>query len=228
MREEKIQLVTEDTKLDGATALTKTKKLVLDGKVHFLIGYHSTGDTLAIRDYVHQQKIPLLSVSGCVDITRDLKSPYIFRTGTSSAQFPYALGVRAAKKGSERAILMGIDYAGGHQVGAVLKAGFEEKGGKVIDQAWSRFGTTDYSPYLAKITGKKGEIDLLLTCYWGPDAGRFFAQYDEYGLKGVVPVYNAGGLDETALLSLGKHGIGIKQVYVYTSTIDTPKNREIC
>jgi branched-chain amino acid transport system substrate-binding protein len=222
----KIELFTEDTKLKADTALTKTKKLVLNDEVHFLIGAHGSGDALAIRDFVNQQKIPLLTVAGAEALTRDLKSPYIFRTRAATPQYAYPLGVYAAKQGYKRAILMGIDYVAAHQAGLVLKAGFEDNGGKVVDQAWSKWGTTDFSPYFAKILGKKGEIDVALTCYWGPEAGRFFAQYDEYGLKGVVPIYNAGGLDETALPSMGKHGIGIRHLFVYTSTIDTPKNRQ--
>ena len=222
----KIELVTEDTRLDAATALAKTKKLVLDDKVHLLIGYHGSGDTLAIRDYVHQQSIPLITAAGAVELTRNLKSPYIFRVMSGNTQYGYPLGVYAAKQGYKKAILMGIDYVAAHQAGLVVKAGFEEKGGKVIDQGWSRWGTTDFSPYLAKIAGKKGEVDVLLTCYWGPEAGRFFAQYGEYGLKGVIPVCAAGGVDETALPGLGKHGIGIRHLYVYAATIDTPKNKK--
>ena len=222
----KIEAITEDTKLKGAIALTKTKKMLLQNKVNILIGFHGSGDTLAIRNYVHNQRIPLITAAGAVDLTRNLKSPFIFRVMSSNTQYGYPLGLYAGKQGYKSAILMGIDYVAAHQAGLVVKAGFEEKGGKVIDQGWSPWGTTDFSPYLAKITGKKDKIDVLLTCYWGAEAARFFVQYDEYGLRGTIPVCAGGGVDETALPALGKHGLGIRHLYVYTATIDTPGNRK--
>lgn len=222
----KIEVVTADTRMIPDTALTKTKKMVMEDKVHLLIGYHSSSDSLAIRNYVHSQSIPTLSAAGAVDLTRDLKSPFIFRVMSSTAQNGYPFGVYAGKKGYKRAILMGMDFVAGRQNLLSAKAGFEEQGGKVIDEGYSPLGTTDFSPYLAKITRKKGETDVLFTSYWGGEAARFFVQYSEYGLKGIIPVCGVGGVDETALPALGKNGLGIKHLYVYCATIDTPGNKK--
>ena len=56
----KIELTVEDDAGNANMALTKVQKLVEKDKVNLLLGIVSSASAYAIRDYVHNNKIPLM------------------------------------------------------------------------------------------------------------------------------------------------------------------------
>src|SRR5271157_4716267 len=79
----KIELVFEDDENKTDVALTKTKKLVEFDKVDMLNGYVSTGTGYAVRDYLHNAKVPTLMIAAGAKHSRDGFSPWIFRVTPS-------------------------------------------------------------------------------------------------------------------------------------------------
>jgi len=67
-----IQVLREDDEAKPDVGLTKIKKLVERDRVDFLVGPVSSSVALAIRNYVHEQGVPLVVP---VAFTRDLTAP---------------------------------------------------------------------------------------------------------------------------------------------------------
>ena len=60
----------------------------------------------------------------------------------------------------------------------------------------------------------------------GSDSIRFVRQYQEYGLKGRVPLYGYNTLvDDVSLPAMGDPALGIVTVGHYTAAIETPVNK---
>ena len=55
-----VRLIVEDSEGKPDVGLTKTKKLVESDRVHVILGPVSSAVALAIRDYVHERRIPLI------------------------------------------------------------------------------------------------------------------------------------------------------------------------
>ena len=77
-----VRIVIEDDRGDPAEALNAAKRLVERDKVLAIVGPTRTGTTLAIKDYMTQAKVPLISCAAGVKIVEPL-SPWVFKTPQS-------------------------------------------------------------------------------------------------------------------------------------------------
>lgn len=73
----KIKLIDSDYAYKIPEAVSLYKRLVNDEKVVLINGW-GTGDTLALKDFVNQEKIPYVSASFAGDLTDPKKTPYNF------------------------------------------------------------------------------------------------------------------------------------------------------
>lgn len=223
----RIELILEDDEAKPAVGLTKVRKLVERDRVHMLAGIISSAVAYAVRDYVHNNKVPLIIMgsAGANDLTAERKSPYIFRTSFTNRQFNAPFGWYAYKKlGFRRVILMASDFVTGKEQAVAFREPFEALGGKVVREVSPPLGTTDFAPYLTRV--RPDEADAVWAMFFGSDAIRFVTQYSEYGLKGRVQLLGSAGLAEVTLLpSMGENAIGMLTPTWYTSTLDNPENR---
>ena len=103
-------------------------------------------------------------------------------------------------------------------------AGFKAAGGQVVKEIYPPLNTPDFAPYMAQITATPA--DFVWAWMGGSDSPRFVKQYQEYGLKGKVPLYGYNTLvDDVALPAMGDAALGIISVGHYTAAIDTPANK---
>jgi branched-chain amino acid transport system substrate-binding protein len=144
-----IQLIVEDTEGKPEVGLVKTRKLVEKDKVDMLAGIFSTGVAYALRDYVHNQKIPLMITNaGADDLTKQKRSPYLFRSSLSSSQLGLVLGDWIYRKlGKRKMVILGQDYPGSWEWCGSVALGFVLAGGKVIQELYTPMGTTDFAPF---------------------------------------------------------------------------------
>jgi branched-chain amino acid transport system substrate-binding protein len=185
-----IQVISEDTQMKPDVGLTKIRKLVEKDKVDMLAGIFSSGVAYAIRDYVHRHKVPLmLCNAGADDLTKQKRSPYIFRSSYANTQDNALFGEYIYHKlGKRELVLMGQDYPAGWEWCGSLAYGFIMNGGKVIQEFYTALGTSDFAPYL---TAFNREADVVYGFYSGAEAVRFQTQFTEYGLRDKV-LYTGG------------------------------------
>ncbi len=222
-----IQLIKEDTEFKPDIGLTKTRKLVERDRVDLLVGPVNSGVALAIRDYVHRQGIPLvIPVAFSKEITSPAKaSPWIFRVIETTDQGNFAMGKWIYKNTPYRkVVVMALDIVAGHDVAGAFKAGFTGAGGEIVKEIYMPVGTPDAAPYLAQVVGLAADAVYVFT--GGADGIRFVKTYQEYGLRGKLPLlgYNTV-VDDVLLPAMGDAAIGITSVGTYTAALDSPESR---
>ena len=206
-------------------SLTKTRKLVERDNVHIVTGITNTPTAYALRPYLVEKKVPsLVILAGADGLTQDAKSEYIFRSGYTNSQGSPPLAQWAIKQGYRKAVIMSTDYGGGiENIGGFARV-FEQMGGKVIQEMYPPFGA-DFAAYITKI---RRDADVVAVIFFGSDAVRFVKQYQEYGLKGKIPLIAKGGFTDEAILSQqGDAAVGVVTSFHWSAALDTPGNNKL-
>src|SRR6476660_9465142 len=178
-----VKLIIEDEQGKGDVAVTKAKKLILQDKVHMLVGgvLASTGYALAPVS-TSDKTVYLPSVPASDDLTqRDLaKFPYMIRTGWSSSQPHHPLGQWACDQGYKKIAAIAADYAFGYEVVGGFQKAFEDCGGQIVQKIWPPLGAKDFGPFIPPI---KADTDAVLSLMVGPMALQFPKQLRASGFK---------------------------------------------
>src|SRR5215213_7380190 len=218
-----IKFIVEDEQARPDTAVTKAKKLILQDKVHFLVGglLASTGYALAPVSTA-EKVVYISSVASADDLPqRDLpKYPYFFRTGWSSSQPSHPFGQWACEQGYKKIAIIAADYAFGYEVVGGFQKAFEDCGGQIVQKIWPPLGTKDFGPYIPTI---KADADAIFSLMVGPMSLQFPKQLAASGNK--KPVIGGGtSYDEFVLPAMGDEVIGHVSALQYSAAIDTPQN----
>lgn len=222
----KIVLITEDSEVKPNVGLTKTKKLVFQDKVDLLVGPVASNVAGAMRDFVHNTEIPLIIPNaGNNLLTGEQCSPWVIRTSFSNDQINRVMGPWLYEQGHRTLYLMAPDYAAGHQMMEAVKRGFTEAGGEVVGEEYPPLRETkDFAPYLAKV--KATRPDVLYVFFAGGLAIQFVKQYQDFGLKGEIPLTGAGWLTSPLFLpAQGAAAAGFIGALNYVPTIDSEENK---
>ena len=218
-----VKLIIEDEQGKGDVAVTKAKKLVLQDKVHMLIGgvLASTGYALApVSTELKTMYIP--SIPAADDLTqRRLKEfPYLVRTSWSSSQPNHPLGQWACDQGYKKIVTIAADYAFGYETVGGFQKAFEDCGGKIIQKIWPPLGAKDFGPFIPTI---KADTDAVFSLMVGPMPAQFIKQMRGAGFK--KPIIGGGtSYDEFVLPFMGDEAIGDVSALHYSAALDTPKN----
>ncbi len=112
-----IKLIIEDSAAVPATGLTKTRSLVESQGINLFMGPLSAAVGYAIAPYLHEKKVAsIYPIVSSEDLTQRKRSPYIVRTGWSSAQPSHPFGQWVYQNLKYKKIAMiGYDFAFGWQ-----------------------------------------------------------------------------------------------------------------
>src|SRR3989440_1420012 len=222
----KLELIVEDTEGTPATALTKSRKLVEQDRVHLLTGGLLANVGYALQPFIDGAGVPATyPVIAADDITQRKPARWIVRTGwtTSQPMHPFAEWVIKHTK-YRKVATIGMDYAFGYETVGGFQHVFEEQGGRIVQKIWTPLNTNDFAPFLAQI---KRDADAVLALFVGRLAVQFMKQYEESGLKGRLPLLGGGTTtDESALPAMGDEAIGTLTALHYSEGLDTPQNRK--
>ena len=221
-----VKLITEDDAGNPATGLTKLRAMAEGQEIQILVGPLSAAVGYAIRDYIDSKKLPAIFpiVSG-EDITQRKRTPYIVRTGWSSAQPSHPFGKWVYDNLKYRRIaIIGYDFAFGWEVAAGFQRTFEESGGQIVQKLWPPLFTADFGPYIAQL---KRDVDVVYAVFSGADALRFAKQYEEAGLKARLPLIGGGTFtDEHVLRTMGDEVLGVVTALHYSAALNNPVNQK--
>ena len=221
-----IKLIVEDDEGRPATGLTKARGLVEGQGVHLITGPLSAAVGYAVAPYVDSKKVPTIyPIVSAEDITQRKRSPYIVRTGWSSAQPSHPFGKWVYDNlGYRKIAMIAYDFAFGWEVAAGFHRSFEEAGGQVVQKLWPPLGTADYGPYLAQL---RRDVDAIYCVFSGADALRFGKQFAEAGLKARLPLIGGGTFtDEHVLRVQGDEVLGVVTALHYSAALATPANQK--
>ena len=217
----KIEVVYEDDEGSVETSLNKARKLVDMDKVDMIYGPLLANAGLAIGEYCDANKVlNLTPVVSAEDVTQRKSSPYIIRTGWSSALSNHPFGEWAYDQGYRKVATIAYDFAFGHEVVAGFHRTFQEKGGTIVQKLWPATGTQDFAPFLAQIPK---DVDAVYANFSGADSLRFIKQYQEFGFKDIPLLGGATTVDEHVLPQMGDEAIGVVSALHWAPTLDTPE-----
>jgi len=219
----KVKLIVEDTEAKPPVAVRKAEKLVLQDKVHMLVGglLASAGYALAPVS-TRLKTVYVASIPAADDLTQrqSAKYPFVVRTGWTSSQPSHPFGEWACEQGYKRIVTVAADFAFGYEVVGGFQKAFESCGGRIIQKMWPPLGTKDFGPYIPTI---KKEADAIFTLMAGPMSLQFPKQLANAGIK--KPVLGGGtSYDEFILPAMGDEVIGHVSALQYSAALDTPAN----
>lgn len=219
-----IELIVEDEGQSVEEGLNKALKLVQRDGVDILAGILKSTVLYAVRDLVHQAGVPLIgTTAGPHRLIFDpqLKSPYIWRTSYANGQLNYPMGDYAFETlGYRSAVVMATDHAGGHEHASGFMKRFRELGGEIVGELYAPLDTVDFAPYFQQLSGLS--TDAVWAWFAGADALRFVTQWEDFGLKGQIPLIGSGWLtDEPVLPEQGSSAEGIVTSFHYSPFVQT-------
>src|SRR2546425_9722391 len=223
----KLEMVVEDYQTRPDVALTKIRKLVERDRAQAIVGLVLSAAALAVKDYVNTQKVPLLISGFAVAESLTLqRNPYVFRLTYSAAMTGAPIGqwtYRHLK--ARRAAIIASDSVGPPELMMAWARAFEGAGGKGGQEIYPPLGAAGMAPWGAEL---RHDVDLIGVQTVGADGVRFVKQYQEYGLKGKIPLVDASvGVSEISLLpTAGEAAVGVYNSQPYQYTVDTPRNRK--
>lgn len=219
-----VDLKVEDTEANPQNALTKMRKLVENDKVDLVVGYLLAFEGYAVRDYAHNNKVPLfLPIVAADDLTQRNRSPYIVRMIWTSSQPNHPFGKYAYDKlGYKRIVAVGQDYAFGWENVGGFQTTFEAAGGRIVDKIWVPIDAADYASFVTRISR---DVDAVFTLLVGSHIPGFLRTYQDYGLKDKIPILGGNIVtDEDVLGSMGDEALGIISSHTYAASLDRPEN----
>ena len=217
-----IEFVFEDGASDPTTTLDKTRKLVETDKVAITFGPVHSGCGEAIAPYLDRVKVPNLSISHHSD-NMPLKRQWMWLTCGILRQGVYGGGLYAAEGANLKTVTtIASDYVAGRDFTAGFLQGFQEKGGKVVQQQWFPQGTKDYTPFIVALK----PADFVGVFTTGAECLGFFRQYSELGGKMPLFALTADPLSPSIAKQLGNLTKGMIARGNWFPTDDTPGNKE--
>lgn len=222
----KIQLIVEDDQTQPDVALTKTRKLVENDKVDLVAGFHFTAVCYAVAPYLKQQQALTMVTGNCAaqGLTLDpaLRSPYIWRTTQSNSMLGYTLGEWLVQNGYKKVVFIGADAAPGWEAEDGLAMSFIGAGGTIIQELYPAMGTPDFAPIVAQINPDANAVIAFAT---GADAVRLTQQYEQYGLKAKIPLFDFSGQILANLSTLKDTEVGLIAPWHYVTDLDNAENK---
>jgi branched-chain amino acid transport system substrate-binding protein len=223
-----VQVFVEDDGSNPDISLQKARKLTEQTKVDFLIGDLLANTGLAVAEYAKTNGIPyFIPVIAADELTQRKRIPNVIRiAGYSASQMPRPLADYAFKKKNYKKIItISQDYTFGHEQCGGFAQVLTELGGSILAQHWNPLNTQDFSPYLAQI--QSANPDAVFAMETGADATRLIQQWNNFGLKGKIPLLGAqNATDQSVIRTLGAEAEGILTSAHFAEGNDAPATKK--
>ncbi len=224
-----IEYTTRDSKFKVDIGLSMAKELVMRENVDVIVGTISSGVALAVSDYAHKEKLPLMVwISKSERITGEKGHRYVFSTGENTSMMGKAGGVALAKKPFTKYWIAGDDYEYGHAIADAAWRNIKQRKPdvKLIGQSWWKVGEPDLVPYITAILSAKPDAVILAT--GGASMVNAMKTSKTTGLSDKAQVWVPTATETSILRSLGPaapEGIMGSSDYLFYAS-DSPANRE--
>jgi branched-chain amino acid transport system substrate-binding protein len=182
----KIELIFEDEGYFPDIAIDKVRKLLEHDKVDVIIGPLQAGHLAASATITSKAGIPHLSPGP--QSLKMSKYEWLISPMGSAPQIVYPMGLYAYDElGFRTVTILAEDTASGHHFIDPFIESFKSKGGKIIQEQYTPFPTSDFAPYLTKLE----DADAVVAWESGAQGILFLTQYHEFGGRKRMPVLPA-------------------------------------
>lgn len=206
----RIELLVEDDHGKPDEALRKVRRLAERDRIDILCGVISANIALAIRDVVHDARLPTFIANAAANsLAREAASPHVFRTTKTSWMLGHT-GALWTYSHLEQSggMTLASDYTAGREYIDDFAHTYREQGGTLGEQIWTPLGTSDFAPLIMNLAAANPRF--VYTFLAGADAVRFHQQMKDYRLHGKIPVIGPGALydQEDVVPAVGDAALG--------------------
>lgn len=221
----KVDVVMADTTCNPDQALTQARRLVLQEKVHILVGPLCGHEGPAVAQVSKETGVPLvMDPAGADTVTKWDRTPTVVRTAVSASQIGHPWGDYMYRELGLRSVtFIGQDYTWGHEVTLGAVRTFTELGGKVAKLIWNPIGTRDYGPTIAAIPPDTDGVSAVVV---GVDRLRLFEAWFNFGMDKKHRIFGGYWLHQDVLPQVDDRAVGlIGNSLHYAAGLNTPENR---
>ena len=222
------ELVIRDNGTQVEKAVTAARELILNEKVHVLIGAIHTPVNNAVAGIADEFKIPFLYPSGgsvfLSGVAQDVPypkgtvkanpHPYMFYTWLNSVQRGYATLDVAEMKG-KRWYFVATDYEHGHEAVGFAQKALAEKyrdAFKILGESWAKPGEVNYTSAITNALAAKPDVVFVLV---PGQFVQFQKQADAMGLTKVAHIHWSYG-ERPSAVAAGDAAYGVTATVDYT------------
>ena len=181
-----VQIIKADHMSNPEQTRRICERMVLQEKVHVLMGTNSSGLMKIINEVADKYKVIAMDVAAMTDELYDAPnfSRYSFMTVFSTEQvgrgMAYYFG--QIRKKERKFYLLCQDYMFGHALTRAFKNGLKEyyPEARIVGEDYHKLFLTDFAPYLTKIKASGAEV--IFTGDWIPDASNLLKQARQMGI----------------------------------------------
>ncbi len=178
----KVEVLFRDDQLKPAVGAQRTKELIENDKVQFIVGGLAAHVQMAINEQTKKSKVLFISVSQSDEISaKPDTSPLTFHEALNPTITSRAVGTWVAQNLGKKWWIIYADYAWGKQNNAVLTETLNKQGGTLLGSTPYPLGSAEFSAHLPKIQAAKPEVLVSMTP--GADNIAFLKQVASFGMK---------------------------------------------
>jgi branched-chain amino acid transport system substrate-binding protein len=178
----KVEVLFRDDQLKPAIGAQRTKELIENERVQFVIGGLAAHVQMAINEQTKKSKILYISTSQSDEISaKPDTSPLTFHEALNPTITSRVVGNWVAQNLGKKWWIIYADYAWGKQNNAVLTEVLKKNGGTLLGTTPYPLGSAEFSAHLPRIQAAKPEV--LMNVAPGADNVALHKQVISYGMK---------------------------------------------
>ncbi len=211
----------------GSVSKAVTQELIVREKVDLLTGYVYSPNAISIAPLATKADTPVVIMNAGTAWITNL-SPNIARVSFTMWQSGYIMGEYAANKMNCKQAVSGYtNFPPGKDSVAAFKRGFEEGGGKVIDEIpmGGPRDVPDFTPFFQRAKDQKPDCFYIFVPA-GNHATAVVKTFAELGMKeaGIALVGPGDLTQDTKLQEMGDAAVGLSTMHHYAADYKTPEN----
>jgi branched-chain amino acid transport system substrate-binding protein len=207
-KKKKVALFKADTMSKQDQAKKICERMVLQEKVHVLVGTSGSNMMKVINEVANKYKVIAQNIGALADELQD--SVNFGRYSFMSSDTTFSIGRGMAyyygqiRKKEKKFYILCQDYMFGHDMAEGFKMGLKEyyPEAQIVGEDYHKLFLTDFAPYLTKIKSVGAEV--IWTGDWLPDAGNLLKQARQMGIN--TPLANLFVDEPNALSEIGVEG----------------------
>ena len=213
-----------DTEAKADLARQQGEKLALSG-YNILMAAIASGEALAIGpQLVRWNALYISTINKADDITGKACSPRMFRMNHPDASDAAVVQPWLKQQKQQKWAILAADMAWGRNSGESFTKAAQANGRTIVVESYAPFGTNDYAPYIQKIVDSGAEG--LWVAMTGRDGITLAQQARQFGLLDKVFTAGVSFIADNQVKTLGAASKGIVGIINYSSTLDTPSNKQ--
>ena len=220
----KIELIVRDDAGVADTTKRIAQEMIVNDKVHVLMGFGLTPLALATAPISAQAKVPQIVMMAATPIVTE-RSPFIVRPAFTTTQTTLPVADWALKNGIKKVVTLVSDFAPGVDTETTFVERFKAGGGGVAESIRVPLANRDFAPFLQRAADAKPDA-LFIFVPAGIGATQV-KQFVERGLdkSGIKLIGEGSVTEDETLTQMGDAALGMITAHHYSANHDSPENK---